>query len=85
MAQNGIFVNAQPYEKAQVITKSDATVYTPPLDGLYVGGTGHVNIVTAAGQTVLISAIPAGAFIPIKCKQVLDASTTATLILGLNW
>lgn len=84
MAQNGIFTNAQPYEKTQVITKSDATVYSPPLDGLYVGGAGTVNIVDANGNTTSFTMV-AGGFLPVKCKQVLSTGTAATLIVGLNW
>lgn len=85
MARSGQTTNEQPYSKTQVLTKSDATVYDPPLDALYVGGTGHINIVDASGATTLISAVPAGALLPIKVKQLLSTSTTATLVVGLQW
>jgi hypothetical protein len=70
---------------AIAITKSDTTNYDPPLAALYVGGTGDVAVKTAAGNTVVFSAVPAGFIIPIACKQVRSTSTTATLILGLTY
>lgn len=50
--------------------------------GLYVGGAGNVEVVTAKGTTVVFSGVPAGAFLPIAVSKVLAANTTATLILG---
>lgn len=72
----------KPYYDAQVVTKSDATII-PVTRGLYVGGTGNVNVRTFNGTTVLISAVPVGAILPIAVDQVLSTSTTATLILAL--
>lgn len=57
---------------------------TGPFKALYVGGTGNINLTTKNGETVLFSAIPAGTIIPIEGEAVLQASTTATLIVALN-
>jgi hypothetical protein len=71
-----------PYRKGVVVTKSDATIIETTR-ALYVGGTGHINVRTASGDTVLISAVPVGAILPIAVDQVLSTSTTATLIVAL--
>lgn len=84
MAQNGNFVNPQPYSKAQLITKSDVTVYAPPLDAFIPGTTANVAIVDLAGDTVTIAVI-AGQLYPVAAKQIMSTNTTATGIVGLNW
>lgn len=79
-------------QNAWLITKSDTTIFPPIATGgsaiqvtkaVYVGGTGDLNVVMNGGQTVLFSAVPAGSLLPISVKQVLSASTTASLILGI--
>lgn len=50
---------------------------------LYIGGAGDVNVITAAGDTVLFSAVPAGFVLPIQVQSVKSTSTTATLIVAL--
>ena len=65
------------------ITKSNAAVYNPMPAALYVGSTGDVNLVTAAGSTVLIPSVPAGAILPITFRQVLSTSTSASGFVGL--
>jgi len=72
-----------PCINAQAITKSDATVYDPPLRRLYVGGTGDVAIRTLQGDTVTLSAVPVGTRIEgIAISRVMSANTTATLLVG---
>lgn len=83
MAQRGMLVAQQSFGKARAITKSDATVYSPPLDAFVVGANGNVVIVDNTGTSVTIPAI-AGHVYHITASQVLDAST-ATGIIGLNW
>ena len=74
------------YGQAFVVTKSDTADIRPGLvsDALYVGGTGHLNVIMEDGQTVLISAVPAGTILPLRIKRLLDASTTATLVVALK-
>lgn len=85
MALNGQLVNPQPYGKLTPITKSDVTVYDPPLEGLWVGGTGDVAVVDATGATVTITNVPDGTHLPIKVTKVMSTNTDATNIVGLNW
>lgn len=68
---------------AVVITPSNSIVFDPPLRGLYVGVTGNINLVTANGNTILFSNVPAGLILPVYCAQVLSTNTTATTMIGL--
>ena len=73
------------YDNAIAITKSDTDVYEPPVV-VYVGGAGVVNAVPAgdpAGAAVAVT-VPAGGYVPFRCKQVMSTSTTATLMVGLS-
>lgn len=71
--------------KLLLLTKSDDTVYDPPLDGIYVGGTGNASIIAADDTAaVLLSAIPVGTFLPIKVKKLMSTNTTATLVVGFR-
>lgn len=66
------------------ITKSDSTVYSPPLTVLYVGGTGDVAML-AAGDTaaVTLTGIPANTWITqVAIAKVMSTNTSATLIVG---
>jgi hypothetical protein len=72
-----------PYRHAAVLTKSDTDELTKVSRALYIGGTGHINVVTVGGETVLISSLPAGTILPIRIKQLLSTSTTATLVVAL--
>lgn len=71
---------------AEVVTKHDTdaqgSLATRKSDAIYVGGTGHLSVVMN-GATVLISAIPAGAILPIAVTRVMSTNTTATLIVAL--
>jgi hypothetical protein len=75
--------------KGAVITPADNTEI-PVTRGLYVGGTGNLTVKfadngdpTAAGGTVLISAVPVGAVLPIQVNCINSTNTTATLIVAL--
>jgi hypothetical protein len=67
---------------AAVITLSDTVdqFWT----GIYVGGTGNVNVDMESGGTVLFSAVPVGTILPIRVKRVRTTGTTATLLIGLQ-
>lgn len=45
---------------------------------LYVGGTGNLSVITAAGDDITYVGVPAGVFLPIQVIRVVSASTTAT-------
>jgi hypothetical protein len=70
---------------AQAVTKSDTTVYSPPLNGVWVGGTGDVAILTPNNPTpVVFSAVPAGTLLPVQALKVMATATTATLLAGFK-
>lgn len=85
MAKNGNYTNAQPYSVVTAITKSDETVYSPPLDAILVNGAGNLAVVDLAGNTVTITGVAAGALLPIAATKVMSTNTTATNIVGLRW
>jgi hypothetical protein len=72
-----------PAEKLVTVTKSDATLYNPPLRALYVGVSGNVAIVDKAGSTIVLVSLAAGVFHPVCAVQVLATNTTATNIVGV--
>jgi len=49
---------------------------------LYVGVSGDLNVITAAGHTVLFIGVPVG-FFPVQVTNVLSTSTTADSIVAL--
>jgi len=50
---------------------------------LYIGGAGNVNVTTMGGDTVLLSGISAGSFLPVQVKGISTTNTTATGIIAL--
>jgi hypothetical protein len=82
-ANNPANISREQFDNAVAVTKSDATVYDPPLDQLYVGGTGAVTVVTVGGQTVAFAAVPAGTWLKIRCTKVKSTGTDATSIVGV--
>lgn len=65
------------------ITKSDATVLSPPLRAVYVGGTGDLAVRMMDGSTPIFVGVPAGTVLPIAVDKVLSTGTSATSIVGL--
>lgn len=72
-----------PATHAFAITPADDTDLAYVTRALYIGGEGDVEVITLGGETVIFSAVPVGAILPIQCSRVKDGNTTATLILGL--
>jgi hypothetical protein len=66
---------------AALVTLSDTTRFAPSV--VYVGTTGNVNVVTSQGTTVLFTAVPAGAVIPVRVIGVLSTSTTASTLVRI--
>jgi hypothetical protein len=75
----------QSYDNATAVTKSDSTVYAPPLDALFIGGAGNVAVLTPSGTTLTITGVLAGVIYPIACTKVMSTNTTATNIVGLRY
>ena len=76
---------ANPATSAVVVTPSDSADLAEPCRAIYVGGTGNLAVKTLgnAAATVLFSAVPAGAVLPIRCSRIMSTNTTATLIVAL--
>jgi hypothetical protein len=69
---------------AFAITKSDTTDYVPGI-AVFVGGAGVVAVIPSKGDgtTVVEFTVPAGGMVPVRCKKVMSANTTATLMVGV--
>lgn len=63
---------------AAAVTKSDTTRFPPSV--VYVGTAGNVSVVTSQGTTVVFTAIPAGAIIPVRVIGVNAATTAADMV-----
>ncbi len=50
---------------------------------LYCGGTGNIDVITAGGDTVNLTGVPTGLFIPVQVLRVKATLTTATNIVAL--
>ena len=50
---------------------------------IYVGGDGHIEVVTVDNETIVFKNALAGSIIPVRCKKVLAANTTASFLVGL--
>jgi hypothetical protein len=72
----------RPLVRATTIVPSDATVYSPPLRELFVGGTGNVTVRTSNGDSVLFTAVAANTRLPYAIDKVMATGTTATLMTG---
>ena len=69
---------------AAAVTKSDATVFSPPALGLYVGGGNDVAVrMYGNQQAVTYAAVPTGTVLKITVDQVLSTGTAATSIVRL--
>lgn len=66
------------------ITKSDSTVYKPPLQAIYVGGAGDVAVHPAySGSAVTFTAPPVGTVLRIVVDKVMSTNTSATNLIGM--
>jgi hypothetical protein len=72
---------SDPAQDAKAVTPSD-TANQGDVRALYVGDFGNVSLVTALGSTVVFTNVVAGSILPVRCTQVL-AATTATGIVAL--
>ncbi len=73
-----------PGSKLLAITKSDSTVYDPPLRALWVGGTGNVAILAVGvSDPQILLAVPSGYLIEfVMIKSVMETDTSATNMVG---
>ena len=73
----------------EVVTPSDTVAlrtgdnsYEVPTRAVFISAAGNLNVITAAGQTVLITAPAVGVWHPIAVTHIKATSTTATPILA---
>jgi hypothetical protein len=69
-----------PATHAALVTKSDATVFSPVSRAIWVGGAGNLEIQTAANEIVTVIGVAGGTLLPISVLQI-RAATTATNML----
>lgn len=68
---------------AYSVTAADSDLEFP-CRAVYVGGTGDLTVMMASGNTVTFPSVPAGAILPIQCKQIRSTDTTATDLVALR-
>lgn len=73
-----------PYARAVAITKSDTANLDKFTDAIYVGGAGIVVAVMQDDSAVQFTCV-AGQVLPVKAKRVNSTTTTATLMVALNY
>jgi hypothetical protein len=74
---------SDPATNAVVLTPSDSTDLTNVSRALYVGTTGNIKVTMQDSGTVLFTAVPAGAVLPIRVTRVWSTTTTASTIIAL--
>ena len=84
MAAFGPFCREEPFRTGVAVTPSDSTVYAPPLDALYVGGTGNLALTGVDGASYTLNGALAGTVYNIQVQKVLATGTTATNIVALK-
>lgn len=75
---------SDPATSGTTVTKSDATVYAPPLESLYIGTAGDLTVVLPDDTSQLFKNVQAGSFFPVSVKKVMSTGTTAADIIGLR-
>jgi hypothetical protein len=56
----------------------------PATKGVYVGGTGNLEVLMANGSRVTFQNLQAGIVHPLRITYIFSAGTTATNIIGLR-
>jgi hypothetical protein len=76
------FKHSGPARSGFAITTSDVTNFEREAQGIYVGGTGNVVIVTPDGVELTFNNAQAGSVIPWAAIRVNATGTTATGLIG---
>lgn len=71
-----------PLRRMVEITKSDSTSYDPPIMLLRVGSAGNVAVQDLEGNSITISAVAAGEYIPGPFLKIMSTNTTASSFTG---
>lgn len=72
-----------PPEDAVAIIPDDTQLLAQVTRAVFVGGEGDLRVQMLAGGVVTLAAIPAGAMLPLRVRQVFATGTTATALVGL--
>lgn len=72
-----------PAEDAFEITPDDDTDLDYVTRGIYVGGSGDLEVITKDGTTIVFTDIAAGIIHPLRVSRVKASNTSATGIIGL--
>ena len=79
MAYGNVAVNS-PYKRCVAITASDANpIATGPTDALLVATSGNATCLDESANQFVLTAVPAGAVIPIHTSRVNATGLTAVL------
>ncbi len=72
-----------PYRRAAAVTPHATTSLATfgACHALWVGGAGNVTLTTIGGESVTITAVPAGTLIPIACLHITAATASAIIAL----
>ena len=81
--ETGAGVSRPARNAVEVDVSSTDHVFTAITAGIYVGGAGVLEVDMAGDGLNVEFTVPAGALLPIQCRKVLTANTTATGIVGL--
>ena len=73
----------QPARSARNIVPNNNTIFSRTR-GLYIGGSGDVEVEMANGAVVIFVGISTGIVHPLSVVRVLAANTTASDIVGLS-
>lgn len=77
-------VNPQTERTGVAVTPDDSNdLPNGPCRGLYVTGSGNVNVNLAGGGTAVLTGLSAGQIVDINATRVLATSTTATGVYAL--
>ena len=75
---NSVYDQSGSSQKVRLVTKSDSTVYDPPLDALHVTTAGDIRITDMTDADVTVPSVPVGIW-PQMCKKVWSTGTAAVV------
>ena len=89
MAQRGIFVADEPYNRGVNLTASDSTDLAQVSDALYVGEAGDAVVRGEDGVEFTLLGLVAGTILPIRIRRLLTTDggsvTTDASLVALYW
>lgn len=77
------FTGMGSFQHAEAVTASDTVDLVKISQVIYVGGTGNISLITASGETVLFTGVPAGTQLRVRATRIRATGTTATAMVSL--